>query len=405
MKHLKNFKEAHEELKKIEDIQWRLKLNYYPEKYYFSRHVDDNSTGKFKDYKDRFGFSLYLQPETLYLGIFNRLQKSGDYTSYNFTTVLDSTISKTYDSFLDEFEKIDDIGIQISRNYDFHYVKMIEKPKHNLETIYELIQLIFSDNYLETNKIDLDWIKNKIEVGKIKSKENPTKATPLKNIRLEEIKNDLRILFMINPLTAEIKLCYSQWKIEFYGGFRIGLASPIQKFFYYFFFDDGFRNRFFSRNDVSLNEKFEYEASDLNIQSFLIYFHTYGIRMNSPYGIAISSGKAQMKFMDEFLTSLILNFGEDDFLYSTIHNEKEICSINVEDIDKKKKKLIYYEGHRIYSTPQFDIIIQFRPVELNGNMYFKCGIMFYPYHNEQKSIDIRNKGWGDHRLYEFWEIK
>jgi hypothetical protein len=405
MRHFKDFKEANEELKKLEDTQWRLRIKHYPTKYYYSRHLDENSTGKFKDYKDRFGFSLYLQPETLYLGIFNRLHKSGNYCSYNFTTVMDATISKTYDSFLDEFEKIDDKGIQITRDFDFQHAKMIEKPKHNLETIYELIQVIFSDNYLETNKIDLDWIKKKIEAGKLKSKENPNKTSPLKNIRLEEIKNDLRILFMINPLTSEIKLCYSQWKIEYHGGYRIGLTSPMEKFFYYFFNHDSFRNRFFSRNYVSLGEKFEYDASDLNIQSFLIYFHTDGIRTNSPFGLAISSGKAQMKFIDEFLISLILNFGEDDFMYTLIDNQSEFCSNPVLDIDRKKKKIIYFSGHRIYSTPQSDIVIQFGPAELNGNMYFKCGVMLYPYHNEQKSIDIREKGWREHRLNEYWEIK
>ena len=153
-----------------------------------------------------------------------------------------------------------------------------------------------------------------------------------------------------------------------------------------------------------MKRDYDWKYNDCNVSSFSITHHTYGMRMDSPFGVAISSGKAQMKFVDELLIFMTLNYGEDDFLYTEIKRETEFYCENVTDIEDKLKKLKYYDGLRIYSSPFFDIYIRFAPRTLGDQLYFNTSVHVFPFCNLTESHKI-NKGWEEHPMVEFWEIK
>ena len=75
-----------------------------------------------------------------------------------------------------------------------------------------------------------------------------------------------------------------------------------------------------------------------------------------------------------------------------------------EIVNGKRKKLIYYQGIRAYSTPQFDIYLNFGPVIMQNQLYFQCRIDVFPFLNLPDSEKI-NKGWREHPMVEFWEVK
>lgn len=390
MKNFKNLEQAETELENLKGTKCKFELCHYPDYFKYSRKDADS---KFKNYNNRYWHELYLQPENLFFGVFNRMHISGGV--FNFSILSESTINDTLLPVFNEIEKLHDPGIKLLVNDDIT-PEILSKRNFKSERIWELIQQIFSEEFISINKISIGSIEKNLEELKVKQIDKKSQYSQFYNFRLEEMRDDLRIVFMINPKTFEVKLCYSP---------RLAMKSAISKFFYDFFSANGFW-RFVSRNLVKLAMKrdFDWTYNDCNVSSFSITHHTYGMRMNSPFGVAISSGKAQMKFVDELLVFMTLNFGEDDFLYTEIKRETEFSCENVTDIDEKIKKLQYYNGLRSYSTPQFDIYIRFAPQTLGSQLYFNTSVHVYPYHNLPESVKVSN-GWQEHPMVEFWEKK
>ena len=381
MKSFKNFNQAKTELERLKGT-CKFELCHYPDYFKYSRKDADS---KFRNYNIRYWHKLYLQPENLFFGVFNRMHISGDV--FNFSICSESTINDTLLPIFNEIEKLHDPGIKLLVNDDVTS-EIISKRNFKSEKIWDLIQQIFSEEFILANKISIDSLEKNLEQLKNKQIDKKSQYSQFHNFRLEEMRDDLRIVFMINPKTHEVKLCYSP---------RLAMKSAINEFFYDFFSANGFW-RFVSRNLVKMAMKRDYDwkYNDCNVSSFSITHHTYGIRMNSPFGVAISSGKAQMKFVDELLVFMVLNYGEDDFLHTEIKRES--------DIDDNVKKIKYYDGLRSYSTPFFDIYIRFAPRTLGEQLYFNTSVHVFPFYNLPESDKI-NKGWEEHPMVEFWEIK
>ncbi len=390
MKNFKNFAQAENALNELQCSKCKYDLSHYPD-YFKSSRKDTDS--KFRNYNNKYRHKLYLQPENLFFGVFNRMHISG--RVFNFSIISESTINDTLAPIFSEIEKLRDPGIKILVNEDV-LPEILSKRDLKIERIWELIQQIFSEEFISTNNITNDYLAKNTEALKNKSIDKSSQYSQFHNFRLEEMRDDLRIVFMINPKTLEVKLCYSP---------RLAMESAISEFFYNFFNASGFW-RFVSRNLVKLGMKRDYDwkYNDCNVSSFSITHHTYGMRMDSPFGVAISSGKAQMKFVDELLIFMTLNYGEDDFLYTEIKRETEFYCENVTDIEDKLKKLKYYDGLRIYSSPFFDIYIRFAPRTLGDQLYFNTSVHVFPFCNLTESHKI-NKGWEEHPMVEFWEIK
>ncbi|MFM7681910.1 MAG: hypothetical protein ACKO7P_04115 [Bacteroidota bacterium] len=401
MRNLLNLEQVSKSIEELKAANWKYFLKHFPKKYKYSRM---ESESKFKGYSNRYYHQLFLLPEAPFLGFFNRLHIAE--RAYNFSIIDNNTINDQLAPIFEEIEKLKDPGIQLIVNDDFS-PKIISKRNLNISNIWELIQQIFSDEFILTNKLSVEYLEKHLEQLKIKPIKSNSQKSQYNNFRLEEMRNDLRIVFMANPKTFEVKLSYSYCELKSEGFFspNKGMNSPVSAFFYNFFSEMSFW-RFVSKNVVQLAIKSDYawEYSNCNNTLFSITHHTSGMRMNSPFGVAISSGKAQMKFVDELLVFMILNFGEDDFQYTEIKRETEFYCETVTDIDEKLKKLKYYDGLRSYSTPLFDINIRFSAIKIGNQLYFNTSIHVFPYHNLPETHKI-NKGWEEHPMVEFWEIK
>jgi len=396
MKSFSNLEQVKKAMDVLEESNWKYCLNHCPNNFWYSR---PDSESKFKKYGNGFRYRLFLSPEKPFLGVFNRFHRANG--TYNFSIIEESTLTESVIPILEELAKLKDPGIKFTVN-DEVVSPLVNKRKLDVDKLVWIIEQVFSDEFNTKNNISKNQIQKTLEALKVKP---IGKNMPLNNFRLEEIRNDLRIVLMINPKTLEVKLCYSYWEFERNGSKYRGMESPASDFFYHYFNTNSFW-RFVSRNIVQLATKrdFSWVNENCNIDDFSITHHTDGMRMESPFGIAISSGKAQMKFVDELLIFMVLNFGDDDFLYHEINREKEFFSQIVSELGEKKKKLNYYDGLRSYSTPQFDIYVRFAPSIIANQMYFKTSVHIYPYHNIHYSERV-NKGWGEHRMVGFWEIK
>ena len=347
---------------------------------------------------------LYVIPENNFLGVFNRLHFGS--STFNFTCIKENSISETLAPALDELEKLNPTQTRLTIKDDFCYDQLSENVL-SIESLYAAIQEVFSDDFLAEQNFSEQGLKETLEHLKNKPIEKSTNISQFHNFRIEEIREDLRILLMINPKTLELKLCYSKWERIYGDKIHRSLSSPVQDYFHRFF--NGLYSfwSYVSKNTVSLlrNDVYDpYVNSDCNQEAFSIKFHTSGMRKSTPFGIAISSGKAQMKFINELLVFLTLNFGDDDFKLNEIDIETECITEKIEDINGKRKKLIYYQGIRAYSTPQFDIYLNFGPVIMQNQLYFQCRIDVFPFLNLPDSEKINN-GWREHPMVDFWEVK
>lgn len=377
MKNISNFEQAEKDIHELKTEKWEYKFEPY---------------------------NLYVLPENNFLGVFNRLHFG--HSTFNFTCIKENSITETLAPTLNELEKLNPTQTKLTVKDDFCYNQLSENVL-SIESLFAVIQEVFSDDFLSKQNFSEQGLKETLEHLKNKPVEKSTNISQFHNFRIEEIREDLRILLMINPKTLELKLCYSKWERIYGDKIHRSLASPVQNFFHYYF--NGLYSfwSYVSKNTVSLlrNDVYDpYINSDCNQEAFSIKFHTNGMRKSTPFGIAISSGKAQMKFLNKLLLFLHVNFGDDDFKLNEIDVETECITEKIEDVNGKRKKLIYYQGIRAYSTPQFDIYLNFGPVIMQNQLYFQCRIDVFPFLNLPDSEKI-NKGWREHPMVEFWEVK
>jgi len=377
MKSFSNLEQSKTAIIKLKAEKWKYKFEYY---------------------------NLYALPENNFLGVFNRLHFGS--STFNFTYIKENSITETLAPMLEELEKLNPTQTKLTVKDDFSN-SLVNESIFTIESLFAVIQEVFSDDFLSKQNFSEQGLKESLEQLKNKPIENNSNNSQFHNFRIEEIREDLRIILMINPKTLELKLCYSYWERLHFDVLKRGIASPVQDFYYYFF--NGLHSfwSYVSKNTVSLlrNDVYDpYLNSNCNQEAFSIKFHTSGMRKSTPFGIAISSGKAQMKFLNKLLLFLHVNFGDDDFKLNEINKETEYISEKIEDIDGKRKKLIYYQGIRAYSAPQFDIYLNFGPIIMQNQLYFHCRIDVFPFVNLPDSEKI-NKGWREHPMVDFWEVK
>ena len=377
MKSFSNLEQAKTAILELKAEKWKYKFEYY---------------------------NLYALPENNFLGVFNRVHIG--HSTFNFTCIKESSIKETLAPTLDELEKLNPTQTKLTVKDDFSN-NLVKESTFTIELLFTVIQEVFSEDFLFQQNLSEKELEETLEQLKNKPVENSINTSQFHNFRIEEIREDLRIILMINPKTLELKLCYSYWERLHFDVLKRGIASPVQDFYYYFF--NGLHSfwSYVSKNTVSLlrNDVYDpYLNSNCNQEAFSIKFHTSGMRKSTPFGIAISSGKAQMKFLNKLLLFLYVNFGDDDFKLNEINKETECITEKIEDINGKRKKLIYYQGIRAYSTPQFDIYLNFGPVIMQNQLYFQCRVDVFPFVNLPDSEKI-NKGWREHPMVDFWEVK
>jgi hypothetical protein len=377
MKNFSNLAQAEQAILELKTEKWKYKFEYY---------------------------NLYVLPENNFLGVFNRLHIGQ--STFNFSNINENSITQTLAPTLDALEILNPTQKKLTIKGDFCYNQLIENAL-SIESLFAVIQEVFSNDFLFKQNFSEQELEETLEQLKNKPVENSTNTSQFHNFRMEEIREDLRIILMINPKTLELKLCYSYWERIHFDVLKRGITSPVQDFYYYFF--NGLHSfwSYVSKNTVNLlrNDVYNpYLNSNCNQEAFSIKFHTSGMRKSTPFGIAISSGKAQMKFLNKLLLFLHINFGDDDFKLNEINKETECFTEKIEDVDGKRKKLIYYQGIRAFSTPQFDIYLNFGPVILQNQLYFQCRVDVFPFVNLPDSEKINN-GWREHPMVEFWEVK
>ncbi len=306
MKNISNFEQAEKAIHELKTEKWKYKFEPY---------------------------NLYVLPENNFLGVFNRLHFG--HSTFNFTCIKENSITETLAPALEELEKLNPTQTKLTIKDDFCYDQLSENVL-SIESLYAAIQEVFSDDFLAEQNFSEQGLKETLEHLKNKPIEKSTNISQFHNFRIEEIREDLRILLMINPKTLELKLCYSKWERIYGDKIHRSLSSPVQDYFHRFF--NGLYSfwSYVSKNTVSLlrNDVYDpYVNSDCNQEAFSIKFHTSGMRKSTPFGIAISSGKAQMKFINELLVFLTLNFGDDDFKLNEIDIETECITEKIEDIN------------------------------------------------------------------------
>jgi hypothetical protein len=167
-------------------------------------------------------------------------------------------------------------------------------------------------------------------------------------IRITEIRNDLRVIVLINPYDLHPEISFTSLEEN-------GIVTPVQSMIYVWF---EYKNllsidrRFnFSFHEEARFNKFPLVSN--NEQRFNIEMTPFNIDGKSLVDVIMQGSRRQMNVYKSYFLQLLDFYPEDFFGKGAFEGEEAIA------LDFFGKKLKYMNGRRLYIKPEFDFIIGF----------------------------------------------
>ncbi|HHZ65868.1 MAG TPA: hypothetical protein EYN51_10325 [Flavobacteriales bacterium] len=318
--------------------------------------------------------NLYQYPKEIIFGLFNYMVISPEReaTTFNFSR-LQFSESEWSDSMAALY-RMEEEGhfmykprfLVDSGNIDDYVSFKNAKTPVGLEDIWKLVNEIFSSQFISKNRISpksLSRAINKMQLafppkGELRS-ENPVPV-----FRLEEIRNDLRIILWVNPLDFDVKLCFTHLD-------SLGIKSFIPEYYNTEFHWFDLYHELSARHHLDFREKWGFPQSPLalnNTQMFSIAFDCIDVE-GVPLDLWAESGASQIAFLDKLLETCFLSIGRDIYQCGYIKADETEETPVLEGIPEniQSRPIRQYIGKRVFSTPEYDIILHFIPVDLEDD--------------------------------------
>jgi len=167
-------------------------------------------------------------------------------------------------------------------------------------------------------------------------------------IRITEIRNDLRVIVLINPHDLHPEISFTSLEDN-------GIVTPVLSMIYVWF---EYKNLLSidRRFNFSFHEEARFKSFPLvcnNEQRFNIELTPLNIDGKSLVDVVMQGSRRQMNLYKSYFLQL-LDFYPEDFLGNGAFEGEEAIALDFFD-----KKLKYMNGRRIYIKPEFDFTIGF----------------------------------------------
>ena len=306
----------------------------------------------FKNREYRLYYNLNLFPQTNFLGVFNRILE----TKNSITFSIENRDPKKYiQQLLKYTEKRKDKYFQFSTS---HEVLVNDINNSNYSDKYlraeEIAKKVFSPKFIEKNNLENNSIKEKLNNILSENNESVESKSLIPLLRFEEIRSDLRIILSISPIDVDVKLRFGALSEK-------GIYNPISEYFYNRFnYEPAKMSRFKKNHLVRFLEKQGYPSYPLtcnNIQTFYIEFNLYSEAHWQK--IAQRSNTSLRTFLNSILILMDKMFGADLYQRNEINKKNDYYNIKENFTIPNNLNLLH--GKRVYSGPEYDILIEFQP--------------------------------------------
>ena len=339
---------------------------------------------------------VYVGPSSPFQGIFNKLViSSSGLNSYNFSIIDfsdNSGIRKLHSSLKELNRLIKGDLILTKQNKEVGSICSDQSDEFKIQTIWQVVQEIFSKEFIEENKLTLSLLTKKIRDVALPSFDEIKQENPLPVFRLVEVRKEFRIILWVSPLDFDVKLCFTGLEEE-------RTTNIFTNYFEWYFWPYTKYDRFVRKHIVDFSEKQGYKQFPLasyNTQVFSMKFNCFNYE-DSALNVLADSGKSQMKFLNKMLREVFIFLGKDVFGQGLINKEKELEFYDVDNsvIPGATKGIGQFLGRRIYSTPEYDAILDFLPEVLKGEDFItRFSITVHPWVSKERP-DI---GWYTHPI-------
>lgn len=264
--------------------------------------------------------------------------------------------------------------------------------ENKYQKIWEIISQVFSSTWIEEKGLNQNTLEHQLtenkknfpEVDKINSN------NPLPVIRFIEERNDFRIILLYTPINDSMQLSFCSLE-------EVGMNTCFMDIIYSLFkYQNLFRlDQTFSL-DFSEETKYPMRPQNKNNrQVFNFSFNDSWYEEDVKKVIKRGAGR-QRKYIKKIINLLGLFMQSDLYGKGVIENANDVITI-----DLKVDNLTYYFGRRIYSHPEFDVIINFNPdiqkVGKNLNILdFDACMKYFPVIKDKSEP----KSWTWHHVFE-----
>lgn len=345
----------------------------------------------FKNYD----INLNIFPEKYFLEVFNKIvvtQKSINLSIIDQNNK--SEIKELIKSFK-KYQKTEPFSKTFIEDKSVEILSDTTKNDKSIKRAYSVIEQVFSDAFILDSNLTEAKLQKDIEAIIFPDIKDIKKDEALPVYRLEEKRSDCRIVLWISPIDYDIKLCFALDSVY-------GILNPVTEYYETYFELDNY-HKFAKIHNLSFFEMQGYDKypkAKNNTQVFSVTFKCY--RVKGPVlDIFADSGTSQRRFLDKLLQYLYINIGLDIYGKGLIDKNLEYENIPVmAPAHLQTKPVATYTGRRVYSTPQYDVILGFMPVKQmddfdNEFSVTAASITVHPFETGEKPPF---RGWVHHPL-------
>lgn len=254
----------------------------------------------------------------------------------------------------------DYFDVIVSSRWPKSFILRNDREAHVLDSdswsldIDSLLYKLFSEGFILRNELTREGIKEKVlrcesmfpSYDEISGKENE------RVFALIEEHEGFRVSLIITPFKRDIKVSLTVHEEK-------GVRTFAESYFHFEFDPWGAFNRIMKRDELNFMEQQgwpQYPEAYNNKQFFEILFNVNQLFIQPDYKVGLISSRRQQKFLMKYLKTLGMVYGKDIFN----SHEKDI-NIRDEDIEVQ-----FLKGRRIYTLPHFDLVVTFKPIEVEG---------------------------------------
>ena len=264
--------------------------------------------------------------------------------------------------------------------------------ENKYQKIWEIVSQVFSSSWIEEKGLNQTILEQQLTENKKNFPEfdKINSISPLPVIRLIEERNYFRIILLYNPIDDSIQLAFCSLE-------DVGMNTCFMDIIYSLF---KYQNLFRLDQTFSLDfgEETKYPMSPKNKnnrQVFNFSFTDSSFEEDEKKVIKRAAGR-QRKHVKNIVELLCLFMNSDLYGKRSIEKTNETITI-----DLKADNLVYFFGRRIYSHPEFDLIINFNPdiqkVGKNLNILdFEARMKYFPVIKDKSEP----KSWTWHHVFE-----
>lgn len=359
-------------------------LSSFTSQSFMFTHVDNSRWNK---------YTLFLFPQNRFLGIFNRLIKYQKSYIFSIEKRAEKKYAKAlYNKLIGKNDKDVASALDLENSLGAYNNQWGEDDYKRAEWV---AKTVFSDEFIQANKIDGNLIKDKISEIRLKNSKALQNSRFVPPYRIEEIREDFRVILCISGIDLDIKLSFSPLSDE-------GINNPITRYYHNKYDYKNFTfQRFASIHDVLILEEIGHQMIPLalnNRQFFQIKCNMFTDDDNIIVKVTRSANSLKAQ-ITPIINLMDICFGEDAYGRSYYSKEDQMELKNLPN----NGQLILPCGERIYSGPEYDILLTFQPIlekdsEENEALISVLKIHVWPFENKP----IEKKGVYQHQLMYDW---